>query len=421
MNHSIAFIGGTLIDGSGKEPLKNSVILVENCKIKKVGQEGDVRIPKNSEIIDIYKMTIMPGLIDTHIHICMDGEPKGLIERTVTQNCMFALVKGVSYLSRTLRRGVTTAQDGGSGFNWMEVALRDGINSGFIEGPRYGTAGYHITVTGGHGYFFPPWLGSKYGGDIIEQAAIHADGPEEWRKAVRLNLWYGVDMIKLVVSRDVISPGIPTIAQASLEEVKAAVTEAHRNRRKVMAHAIGVEAIKTALDAGVDIIVHGYFLDEEMIEMMVEKKVFLEPTNRYIKLLVERGEGEQPDYTIEGAKELWKDRVNNFKKYVDKGVKIVLGSDAGGVPYFKHGENAKELEVMVELGMNPMQAIVSATKLAAECLGLQDCLGTIEPEKIADIIVVDGNPLEDIRILSNEEKIKLVMKEGNIVKKFKNK
>lgn len=412
---SIAFIGGILIDGTGKEPLKNSIVVVEDDKIKDVGQEGDVKIPENAEVIDIYNMTIMPGLIDTHIHICMDGEPKGLIERTVNQNCMLALVKGVSYLSRTLRRGITTAQDGGSGFNWMEVALRDGVNAGFIEGPRYRTAGYHITVTGGHGYFFPPWLGSKYGGDIIEQAAVHADGPEEWRKAVRLNLWYGVDMIKLVVSRDVISPGIPTLAQASFEEVKAAVEEAHRNRRKVMAHANGPEAIRTALEAGVDIIVHGYFMDDDLIDMMVERGAYLEPTNRYIKLLVEHGGGEQPDYVVEGAKEFWKDRVKNFRRYMDKGVKIVLGSDAGGVPYFKHGENARELEVMVELGMSPMRAIISATKMAAECLGLQDKIGTIEPGKLADIIVVDGNPLQDIGILSHEEKLKIIMKNGYII------
>jgi imidazolonepropionase-like amidohydrolase len=411
----IVLIGGVLIDGTGREPLKNSVIVVEGNKIRDVGQEGDVKIPKDAEVIDIYNMTIMPGLIDTHIHICMDGEPKGLIERTVNQNCMFALVKGVSYLSRTLRRGITTAQDGGSGFNWMEVALRDGVNVGLIEGPRYGAAGYHITVTSGHGYFFPPWLGSRYGGDIIEQAAMHADGPEEWRKAVRLNLWYGVDMVKLVVSRDVISPGIPILAQASFEEVKAAVEEAHRNRRKVMAHANGPEAIRTALEAGVDIIVHGYFMDDDLIEMIVEKEAYLEPTNRYIKLLVEKGEGEQPDYTVEGAKEFWKDRVKNFKKYIDKGVKIVLGSDAGGVPYFKHGENARELEVMVELGIPPMQAIVSATKLAAECLGLQDKIGTIKPGKLADILVIDGNPLQDIGVLSQEEKLKIIMKDGNII------
>jgi imidazolonepropionase-like amidohydrolase len=149
--------------------------------------------------------------------------------------------------------------------------------------------------------------------------------------------------------------------------------------------------------------------------MMVERGAYLEPTNRYIKLLVEKGEGEQPEYTIEGAREFWKDRVKNFKKYIDKGVKIVLGSDAGGVPYFKHGENAKELEVMVELGMSPMQAIISATKLAAECLGLQDKIGTMEPGKLADILVVDGNPLQDVGILSQEERLKIIMKDGSII------
>ena len=411
--------GGLLIDGTGAKPVKNCVVIVKDSKIAEVGVEGEIKIPEGDDVkvIDVYGKTIMPGLIDTHIHVCMDGEPRGLIERTINQNCMLAAIKGVSYLRRTLESGVTTAQDGGSGFNWMEVALRDAINQGFIEGPRYFTAGYHITVTGGHGYFFPPWLGSRSGGDIIEQAAMHADGPTEWRKAARLNLWYGVDVIKLVVSRDIISPGDPTSPQATIEEIRAAVEEAHKMGKKAMAHAVGRQAVLNALEAGVDIIVHGFYIDDEIADMMVEKGVYLMPTNRYVKLIVERGEGEQPEYTVEGAKELWKDRRSNFKKYLEKGMKIVLGSDAGGVPYFRHGENAHELAVMVELGMSPSQAIVAATKLAAECIGIEDKVGTIEPGKLADILVVDGNPLEDINTLTLKKNIYLVMKEGRIIKK----
>lgn len=411
------FRGGTLIDGTGRTPIKDSIVVVEGSRIKSVGKEEEIEVPRGErvETIDVNGKTILPGLIDTHVHIYMNGEALGVYELPLHQNTMFVAVKAVPYLKRTLEMGITTLRDGGCGYNWVGVALRDAINKGLIPGPRYLTSGYHLTVTGGHGYFLPPWLGNIRGGDVTEQVAMHVDGPDEWKKAARLNIYHGTDNVKMVTSRDLISPGDPTSPQATYEEIKAAVEEAHKMGKKAIAHSSGHVAMMNAIKAGADSLVHGFYLDEEVADMMVKNNVFLEPTNRYCKLLVDRGPGEQPEFVVENAIEAWKDREKNFKMYLRKGVKITFGSDAGGVAYIRHGDNAHDLSLLVELGMTPMQAIVAATKTSAECLGLGDQVGTLEPGKIADIIIVDGDPLKDINVLHIEDKIKMVMKEGEIV------
>ncbi|MGQ9543752.1 MAG: amidohydrolase family protein [Candidatus Bathyarchaeia archaeon] len=413
MIRNIIFKDGTIIDGTGRAPIKGSII-IEGSRIKSVGEDAQVPEGENVEIIDISGKTILPGLIDTHIHIYRNGEPQGSSELALRQNAIYAAVKAVPHLKRTLEMGITTARDGGCGYGWMEVALKRAINNGFIQGPRYFTSGYHLTVTGGHGYFFPPWLGNIRGGDVIEQVAMHVDGPDEWRRAARLNIYHGTDNVKMVTSRDLISSGDPTSPQATYEEIKAAVDEAHKMGKKAIAHSSGHVAMMNAIRAGVDSLVHGFYLDEEVAETMVKNNVFLEPTNTYCKVLVERGPGEQPDFIVNNAIEAWKDRERNFKMYLQKRVKITFGTDAGE-PYIRHGDSAYELSVLVELGMTPMQALIAATKTAAECLGIEDQVGTLEPGKVADIIVVDGNPLDNINILHIESKIKLVMKEGKIV------
>jgi imidazolonepropionase-like amidohydrolase len=308
--------------------------------------------------------------------------------------------------------GITTLRDGGSGWNWLEVALRDAINRGDISGPRYFATGYHLTVTGGHGYFLPPWLANMP--VHPEQSTIHCDGPDQWRRAARLNIYNGTDNVKVVASRDIISTGIATAPQATREELKAAIDEAHKMGKRAIAHAQGPEAIMNAIEAGADSIVHGFFINEECADMMVKKNVYLESTNLYMRMIIEKGVGDLPDWMVQKAKECWEDRAKNFKMLLKKGVKISLGSDAG-VPYIRQGDNARELSVFVELGMSPMEAIVAATKTAAEAIGISDKVGTLEKGKIADIIIVDGSPLENIAVLHEENKIQIVIKEGKIV------
>jgi imidazolonepropionase-like amidohydrolase len=406
--------GGTVIDGTGRSPFEKGLVVVEGSKIGFVGKEGDIDLPKGEdvEVIDVEGKTVMPGLIDSHVHIYTNGESSEFTSMPIRDNPLTRAMKCIPRLKRDLEMGMTTLRDGGSGWGWLEVALRDAINRGDIAGPRFFATGYHLTVTGGHGYFLPPWLANIP--VHPEQSSVHCDGPDEWRKAARLQIYNGVDCLKLVASRDVISPGIATAPQATREELKAAIDEAHKMGKKALVHAQGREAIMNAIEAGADSIVHGFWIDEECAEMMVKRDVYLESTNLYVRGIMDKGKGDLPDWMVQKATECWKDKERNFGMLLEKGVKISFGSDTG-VPYIQHGNNARELSMFVELGMEPMQAIIAATKTAAEAIGIDNMVGTIEAGKIADIIVVEGDPLEDIKILHEENRIKLVMKEGVVV------
>ena len=407
--------GGKLIDGNGGVPVEKSVVVVEGAKIVFVGKDGEFPIPQGAdvEIINGEGKTVMPGLVDSHVHIYTNGESREFRTLAIYNNSLALAMKSIPRLKRTLEMGITTLRDGGSGWGWLEVALRDAINRGDIVGPRFYTSGYHLTVTGGHGYFMPPWLPP-----INEQSSVHCDGPEGWRKAARLQIYNGVDNVKLVASRGFLSTtragDVPTTSQASLEELKAAVDEAHKMGKKCSVHANGHEAIMNSIEAGVDSIVHGFGMDEECAEMMVKRGVFLEATTLTIRRVMERGAGELPDAMVERAIEYWKIKHKEFRMILEKGVKVCFASDMG-MAYLYHGENARELSSLVDLGMTPMAAIVSGTKTAAQVIGIEDQVGTIAAGKMADIILIDGDPLKDIGILHAENKIGMVMKEGKII------
>lgn len=405
--------GGIIIDGTGKLPIKDMAVVIEGKKIKSVCKDSEINMyqDKEVEIIDANGKIIMPGLIDSHVHIYTDGETTDFYSLPIYNNNLALAMKSIPRLKRTLEMGITSLRDGGSGWGWLEVALRDAINRGDIIGPRYFATGYHLTVTGGHGYFLPPWLANMP--VHPEQSTIHCDGPDAWRRAARLNLYNGTDNIKVVASRSIISKGIAGAPQATIEELKAAIEEAHKMGKKTMAHSEGLIATKNAIEAGVDAIVHGTYTDEECAEMMVTNNVILQPTNYVLKAIAFYGKDELPEWSLK-ANMAWEDRKRNFKMYLDKGVKVSFGSDAG-VSYLRQGDNAKELETFVELGMSTMDAIVAGTKTSAEDIGIDNITGTIENGKMADIILIDGNPLQDISILCKEDKIKMVMKEGEIV------
>lgn len=403
--------GGMLLDGTGRQPIKDSIVIIEGNKITKVGKKGEVDLPQGGDVefIDAGGKTTMPGMIDSHVHIYTDGETSEFTSLPINNNELALAMKSIPRLKRILEMGITSLRDGGSGWGWLEVALRDAINRGDISGPRFFTTGYHLTVTGGHGHFLPPWLAKQK-----EQCGMHCDGPDEWRKAARLNIYNRTDNVKVVASRDIISPGMATASQPTLEELTAAIEEAHKMGKKAIAHAQGHDAIEKVIKAGADSVVHGFFMDEECADMMVKNNVFLESTNLYVKRVKDMGKGELPDWMIEKAIETWEDKKKNFKMYLQKGIKISFGSDCG-VPFLKQGDNAVELSMFVELGMSPMDAIVAATKTASKAIGIGDIVGTIEEGKLADIILVDGDPLQDISILSEEEKIKMVIKNGERV------
>ncbi len=412
------FQGGTLIDGTGKPPVQDSLVVLEGKKITFVGKQKEFKTPKGEkvQVIEAKGRTVMPGLIDSHLHMGIIGQSRDFYSIPIHNNNIDIAMKAVPRLKKMLEMGFTTVRDGGGGFGWFEVSLREALKRGDIVGPRYLATGYHLTVSGGHGYFLPHWLG-KYAPP--EQNGMHCDGPDEWRKAARLNLYNGTDCVKLVASRGFLSAGLrgdapPTGAPATIEEMRAAVEEGHKMGKKVFAHANGHQAIMNAVLAGVDSIVHGWYIDEECLEMMVKKNVVLEPTTLCIRLVKDQGKGEMMDVMVERAAAYWEGKKKEFKMILKSGVIISMSSDMG-CPYLYHGENARELECMVDLGMSPMEEILSATKVAANTIGLGSEIGTIEKGKNADILLIDGDPLKNIAVLQEQNRIKLVMKDGEIM------
>jgi len=396
----IAIRAGKLIDGTGRPPIENPVILIEGKKIIQVGSK--LVVSANAKVIDLGDATLLPGLIDCHTHITHqrgnyweDNFKRSPIDRAILAHL---------YAKKTLLAGFTTCRDVGSEA-YIDVALRDAINRGEIEGPRLFVSTNPLSITGGHGDLshFSPYL------EFTTKSGI-ADGVDEVIKKVRENFKYGADGIKILATAGVLSEEETVGAQQySFEELKACVDEAARHGKKVAAHAHGTEGIKVAVRAGVASIEHGSMLDDEAIRLMKEKGTYYIPTLYVGDALLSEGNTLQlPEALLNKAKVVVPKMRESFKKAVKAGVNIAFGTDAG---VFPHGVNAKEFSVMVKEGMLPMQAIQSATLAAAKLLGKESELGTIEVGKFADIIAVHGNPLTDISVL---EKISFVMKEGKV-------
>lgn len=393
---------GTLIDVVSGKALTNQIVLIEGNKIKEVG--ASVSIPPDAEIIDLSKMTVLPGFIDCHTHIT--AEPVDYYNDIFRKTPIDYAVMAHIYARRTLEAGFTTCRDLGAA-EYLDVALRNAIDAGKVEGPRLCVATHGIGSTGGHADLtgFSPYM------EFHNFSGV-ADGVEAIRKKVRENVKYGADCIKMMATAGVLSEeesvGAP---QYSLEEMKALVEEAHRWGKKVAAHAHGAEGIKMAVTAGVNSIEHGSLLDDEGIRMMKEKGTYLVAdiyNDDYI--LAEYSKLGYPEKIIEKERTIGRLQRENFQKAVKNGVKIAYGTDAGVYP---HGWNGRQFFYMVKFGLTPIQAIQSATINASDLLGWQHKVGSITIGKLADIIAVEGNPLNDITIL---EKVKWVMKDGKVLK-----
>ena len=426
--------GGRLFDGTGGEVIENSVVVIKNDRFCAIGGADGVEIPKgpNVEIIDTTGMTVLPGLIESHMHINLDcSEGKHLAVPALEMNSNELLMRSLRKLRDTYEMGFTTIRDGGSGWNWIECAIRDGFARGDVPGPRFLTSGYHLTVSGGHACFMPPHLGQFY---PMEMGGYYVDGVEEWRKMARVNLWNGVDNIKVVASRcdwTMNDHFTPFTSQATLEEMRAAVEVAETVGIPVMSHACGKEAIMKSIEAGVNIIVHGDYMDEECAELMSKKGIYWDPTNTIVANVALAAYGRLPErikrlhpecvtnlhnpqvdnYSVR----CWEDKQKNFMRIVkNTGVKVLVGTDAG-CPLMYHGMNAMEMETDVMLGLSPRDALIACTKIAAESMGLEKEIGTVEVGKCADLVVVDGDPFADIGILQEPSHIKKVYHNGTIV------
>jgi len=403
--------GGDLIDGSGRDPITNATVVIDDeGRIVQVGKLSG--IPPGAEVIDVSGRTIMPGLIDCHVHFFVDLKPLHDLAATPMSLRMF---EAAANAKSTLDSGVTSVRDACGTPRGFKTALERGL----IPGPRMKISITPVSQTGGHGDMlmpsgiYHPLLPSGLPGkDPAEWPNGVADGVDEVRKSVRAILKAGADVIKLMASGGVLSPGTePTSTQFTREEIAAIVQEAKAQGKATMAHAQSAEGIRNAVESGVGSIEHGIFVDEVTMAEMKRRGTFLVPTLQAIRAAIRRGEsspGSVLPESMRKARATAQVQVENIRQAVRFGVPVAMGTDAG---VGEHGRNAEELGLLVEAGMSPMQAIVAATRTAAECARFTDA-GTLEPGKRADLLVVDGNPLNDLRVMEDKSKLLMIMQGG---------
>jgi len=409
---TLAIMNGSIIDGRGGDPLTGMTILIEGERITAIERQDHVHIPRDATVIDAMGDSILPGLIDCHVHFLL--EYPDILRVLITQPSL-RLLQAIPRMRQTLEAGVTTVRDAAGAPAGLKIAVERGI----VAGPRMQIAVSMITQTGGHGDGFYPCcvdLG-LFGIRYYDVPNGVADGADEVRKAAREILRAGADWIKLATTGGVLSPAdIPTSSQLTVEEIATAVYEAAAQGKRCMAHAQGSQGIKNALLGGVASIEHGVYLNDELINFMLKKDVYLVPTLVAPLAVVEFAE-EHPDILppVMAAKaiDVIESHRQSFRRAVEAGVKVAMGTDSG---VGKHGENGRELKLMVENGMTPMQAILASTANAARLLHLDGSLGTLEVGKLADVIVVDGDVLSDIRKIADPTNIKLVLKGGRAAK-----
>ena len=392
---------GSLVDVASGTVRTGQDILIEGTLIKEVGPS--LSAPAGAKVIDLRAKTVLPGLIDCHTHI--PGQPENSPGDIFRKAPIDVAVTAHVYARRTLEAGFTSVRDMGA-MEYVDVALRNAINRGAVPGPRIQASGLAISATGGHGDIvgFSPRL-------KFEQFSGVADGPDAVRALVRRNVKYGADVIKLIATAGVLSEeesvGAP---QYSLDEMKTAVEEAARWGRKVAAHAHGTEGIKQAAAAGVASIEHASMLDDEAIQTIKSKGLYIVPdiynddfiVSEFVKL-------GYPQSTIDKEKQVGLRQRESFSAAVRAGVKVAYGTDAAVYP---HGWNARQFAYMVKWGMTPMQAIQAATVRAADLLGWSEKVGVIAPGRFADLVAVDGDPTKDVTLL---ERVSFVMKDGAVV------
>ena len=398
---------GTFIDGISDEPKKNMTIVVEKDKIIGI-ENGFTPAGIPDKTIDLKTKTVTPGWIDMHVHLEMETKKGNVADKFILNPADIAF-ESIRYANATLMAGFTTVRDlGGTGIN---VSLRNAINKGWVTGPRIYTAGKSIATTGGHADPTNGYRKDLMGDPGPREGVIN--GPEEAYQAVRQRYKDGADLIKITATGGVLSQAKDGAnAQFTEEEIKAIVSAAKDYGFKVAAHAHGAEGIKRAVRGGVSSIEHGTFMDDEGIKLMKQYGTWYVPTITAGKSTADSAKipGYYTDIVTPKALATGPQIQKTFAKAYKEGVKIAFGTDAG---VFKHGMNWMEFAYMIEAGMKPMEAIKAATVSAAELLGEKDKLGSIEINKLADIIAVDGDPMKDPKVFG---KVVFVMKGGVVYK-----
>lgn len=401
---------GTLIDGNGGRPVANAAVLVENKVIRAAGPRQALDLPHEfPHIIDAQGGYILPGLIDTHVHVMSEGYD---LAKHLMTPFSYRFYEVIDRMRRTLDAGVTTVRDAAG----ADLGIKQAVEKGLVTGPRLMISVAALSTTGGHGDSWMP-SGIDVGEAYPGKPGGVCDGVQSVRQKVREVLRAGADVIKVSVTGGVLSPtDRPEFTQFSQEELAVMVEEGrYRGGIKVMAHAQGAEGIKQAIRAGIHSIEHGIFLDDEVIELMLQRGTFLVPTLIAPIAVVEMAErtGVLPEALLQKAKDVIDIHRASAARAYKAGVTIAMGTDSGVGP---HGTNLRELGLMCAIGMSPMEAIVATSSTAARCLGWEKKVGSVEAGKLADVIVVATDPLADIRSLENTQNVRVVIKDGQVVK-----
>ena len=371
-------------------------ILIKGDRIEALYEPRSHEMPPDAKEIDASGKTVLPGLINAHTHLTLDGRSPDPMAMAVKDGAYISLVKAIGCAKEHLAAGVTTVRDLGA-MEGIDFALKKAITEGMVIGPRMLVSGMAICITGGHG----------------RPLAVEADGADSVRRAARLQLKNGADIIKLMATGGVMTPGVePGSAELTVDEMKAAVEEAQKAGKRTASHAQGTQGIKNAIHAGITTIEHGIFLDNEAIQLMLAQGAYLVPTLSAPYFIIKGGtEAGIPEFVVHKTKQVIEEHLKSFRAAYQAGVKIAMGTDQG-TPLNVPSNIVQEIRLMAENGMSPEEALSSATRIAAEALGLGDQIGTIEPGKYADILALDGDPLSNLNSLEN---VAWVMKEGKIV------
>lgn len=397
---------GTLVDVAAGATVDDAVVVVEGERITSVGTATGTAVPEGATVVDLREASCLPGMIDAHSHILI-GTDSYQMDHLRWSSATKAL-RGLAAAQANLRQGWTTLRIAGDAdVFYAHLDVGEAIDAGMFLGPRITGAGHYMSVTGGGGDLNQ--LGPEH--RVVADGLV-VDGPREVQKAVREEIKYGSDWIKLLVTGAFMSTGdSPQHVQFSPEELRAAVEEAGRRGVPVMAHAHATTGIKMAIEAGVRSIEHGTFMDAEAMEMMIERGIWWVPTVYIGRYYLEVGsEAEDLQKSLELTRLYQEDFEEQVREGIRRGVEIAVGSDFGGL---MQERNVREVETLVDLGMTPMQGIRAATLVGAELLGWEDRIGSIEAGKLADIIAVQGDPLADIRALRD---VRFVMVGGRVAR-----
>jgi len=393
----IAIRQARVIDGTGATH-DRTTLLIRGTKIVAIGPNQTISIPKDAVRIDGRGLTILPGLIDCHVHLCLGGEAD-VVATIESEQPSYTLLKSVWHARATIEAGFTTVRDVGSRDHSIFM-LKRAIDSGLVPGPRIVGAGLAICMIGGHARF------------IGQEVA----GTEQVRRVVAEQVAAGAGVIKVIASGGILTPGTsPDTAQMTLEELAAAVDQAREAGRKVAAHAHGASGMKNAIQAGVHSIEHATLLSDEAGALMKRYGVYMVPTLSALATTAAcRPSCGIPESALTKAKAMTKQHQASFKQAHLSGIRIAMGTDAG-TPFNYHGDNAQELERMVAFGMTPMEAILASTASAARLIGIERTVGTLKKGKEADLVILKGDPLKQIELLRDRSKILGVMKAGQFV------